>query len=306
MMCIFFWFRTDRTVSRVFSTEECILQENMATHFCAKMKTTITSTEYSDHDTLNSQNFVDFLMTKALQNYMEDEEYPIVLQAIELTYLGPRWVSFDRLGLSLIGDISGKMNSANQRIFRRAVSAFINDDKQATLLGGATDVAIRHQTISHEGVYPKKNKMNTAPSELLYVEVTLFRTLEESKMTTKQYSDGLISRFESYPDYFVGHHLRTGFNDDFFLNVQTVQVAISEGNAIEIPVSTLSPSTKAPFVYTKPEKPFNLKALAASVAILPLIVLLAACVLIYLLSSRKRRRQRQSTKSSQQEVIIVE
>lgn len=309
-MFFFVGLMVNRIVLHLFSTEECVSLENTATRFCAKMKTTIISSmEHSDDDTMNSQNFVEFLVASALQIYMEDEEYPIVLQALQLTYLGPRWVSFDRFGLSLRGDIPGKMDFADQRIFRRAVSAFIDDDKQPNLFKGATDVAIRHQTYSREDAYSAEQNMNPVPSDLLRVEVTLFqKLLGESNMSTEQYSDRLISRFQSDPDIFVDHYLtgKTGSNDDFFLNVHTVQVATSEGNAIEIPVSTLSLSTKAPSIHPEPENLFNFKALAVSVAVLPLMVLLAASVLIYFLSARKRSGQRRSTKSSEQEVIIVE
>lgn len=307
-MFFFVGLMANRIVLHLSSTEECISQENTATRFCAKMKTTIISSmEHSDDDTMNSQNFVEFLVASALQIYMEDEEYPIVLQALQLTYLGPRWVSFDRFGLSLLGDIPGKMNFADQRIFRRAVSAFIDDDKQPNLFEGATDVAIRHQTYSREDAYSAEQNMNPAPSDLLRVEVTLFqKLLGESNMSSGQYFDDLKSRFKSDPDRFLGHYLRTGYNDDFFLNVHTVQVATSEGNAIEIPVSTLSLSTKAQSISPEPENLFNFKALAVSVAVLPLMVLLIACVFISILSAQKRSGQRRSTKSSEQEVIVVE
>ena len=257
---------------------------------------------------------MEFLMTNALKLYMENEEYPIVLQELKLTYLGPKWVSIDTIGLSLIGAIPGEMDRAAQGTFRRAVSDFINDAQQKILLG--SDIAIRHQDFSldNENDDPKQH-VNPLYNKALQLQVTFFRKLlgDELDNTTAfgadQYSQAVSSRFQNYPEQFVRHYLSTDFNDDFFLNVHTVQTLVIEDSPTPVPSSTLSPTTipqkTNPFdaLYKEPAGSLNFKSLAVSVALLPFVILVTTSILIYFLS-RRGRTQKQHTIQDLEEATL--
>lgn len=246
-----------------------------------------------------SRDYLDFVLTSALQSYIENEEYPIFVEKFQLTYQAPRWVSTERLALFLTGAIKGEMETKAQVAFSNAVVEFLADSNDSSSCSLESQMLITQQGLV-DGYDPSKY-VNPDYDERLEVHVTLYQeqtgnwvnASSYALSNTTTYTKAIVSAFRYESDMFVRQYLK--ISDSFFKNVHTAQAKLVED--VPTPAPSPYPTVADPSrlnaiksFYKEPEGALKFRAVTASVVLLPILILVVGGIVVRQMNKRKGRQ----------------
>ena len=275
------------------------------------MSTEITSFQShgdSDEDALIAQShkgLIDFVIADHTRAYFQNHMYPIFLQDLQITFVGPLWVSARHIGLHLTGKFPAKqiLNSSNQGSLKVAVIDFLSSPpSQGTMLSDTKDSDVFiSQLVLSEGVSQapeiRGRDANRNLNVTLKFDLTFFQQLPQ-KMQSQgygalSYRDSVISRFNTETQQFLFEFLKT--SGPFFEGVSNARAV----DNIDFPTQdpeilqpALEPSSKNPSYksfLSKTGNSFDVRFATILMVLVPIIILVIGGALVLYLQRKKKR-----------------
>ncbi|CAB9497145.1 expressed unknown protein [Seminavis robusta] len=276
-------------------------------HYCANMEATISMLELLDAPAMSSDrnSLLQSVLGEAIQSYIQNEEYPVFVENLQLTYEAPLWVSTHGLAVFLTGAIDAEMDPSAQESFSDSVLRFLS---ASTPTGNILDsqVVITKQRLFH-GFDHEGNVLIVNPdfAATLQVYVTFLQGGPAevdwfadgyTTTTSEEYQRNILSSFATSSETLVRDYLWN--RDTFFSGVHTVQAMIVDEYPTAAPstpdpiFAATQPPSKAAVAsltsfYKEPEGALNFTAVAVSMAALHSLIMLLSAIVVFRAHHRK-------------------